>query len=149
MIEVHELRATDIPEADRIAALSFTAETERPLFLDELGRSVARCWVAREGSELVGYVLVWLVIDQAEVISIAVDPLRRGRGVGRLLLDHFLAQVTADGVTAASLEVRASNGPAIALYEARGFTRVGERLHYYGNGEDALTYALPLRRGQG
>lgn len=142
--EVRALEVSDLEAASRIACASFAPGTERPDFGDELGRSIARVLVARLEGELVGYVLGWLVADQAEVMSIAVDPRARVRGVGRVLLDHFVEAVAREGARHVLLEVRASNGAAIALYEAAGFERTGARAHYYADGEDALTYRRAL-----
>ena len=142
--EIRALEASDVEAASRIACASFEPGTERPDFADELGRSIARVLVARAEGELVGYVLGWLVADQAEVMSIAVEPRARVRGVGRALLQHFLEAVAREGARYVLLEVRASNGAAIALYDAAGFERTGVRPRYYADGEDALTYRRAL-----
>jgi ribosomal-protein-alanine N-acetyltransferase len=143
-IEVRALEWRDVEAATRIAAASFRPGAERPEFEDELGRSIARVHVACVQGEVVGYVLGWLAADQAEILSIAVDPDRRTRGVGRALLDHFVATMALHGASHLLLEVRASNGAAIALYEAKGLVRRGVRRSYYADGEDALTYRLEL-----
>jgi len=143
-IELRALEWRDVEAATRISVASFPAGAERPEFSDELGRSIARVHVACIDGEVVGYVLGWFAADQAEVLSIAVDPDCRTRGVGRALLDHFVATLALHGASHLLLEVRASNGAAIALYEAKGLMRVGVRRKYYADGEDALTYRLEV-----
>lgn len=144
MIELRELTREDVEDAARVAQRCFAGETERPDFSDELGRSVARCWVARRGERLVGYALGWLAADRGEVMSIGVEPAERGQGIGRALLERLASRMREEGATELVLEVRAGNGAAVALYEAMGFDRVGRRARYYGDGEDALTYVLRL-----
>jgi len=89
---------------------------------------------------LVGYLLAHIVMEAAHIVSLGIAPAWRGIGGGRLLLTHFLHRVTNQGVTNITLEVRASNRVAQALYNSEGFRGVGIRKRYYSsNGEDAVT----------
>ena len=100
---------------------------------------VARLYVARAGDAIVGYCACWLVFDELHVNSLAVDPAWRRRGVARRLWTAVLADVVGEGARSATLEVRRSNEPARALYEALGFRVEGVRHDYYQNPrEDAL-----------
>ena len=73
------------------------------------------------------------------MLAIATQPDQRGRGIGAQLLAHVLAAARRAGCTLATLEVRRSNAPAIALYERAGFRTVHVRARYYqDDGEDAL-----------
>lgn len=93
--------------------------------------------VAR-GSVL-GYVIVLLLLDEAEVADLAVSPRVRGRGIGGRLLDQVSREVGVLGVRSLYLEVRESNASARVLYESRSFTHVGRRRGYYQHPrEDAL-----------
>ena len=88
-----------------------------------------------ETDELMGYLFFMQVLDEAEVANIAVSPDFRRNGVASCLLDTALENVEAD----IFLEVRASNAPAIALYEKYGFRQYGVRRNYYESPrEDAL-----------
>ena len=92
----------------------------------------------REG-ELLGYVVVLLLLDEAEVADIAVAPAARGRQVGGRLLDRATEEARARGVRQLYLEVRESNVRARALYDSRSFAHVGRRRGYYHHpDEDAL-----------
>ncbi len=102
----------------------------------ERARAVARVLVADEGGVPLGYVIAWVIAEEAEVLTLAVDPAARRRGVGRALLEAALA-----GAHRAHLEVRADNAAARALYEGFGFAVVGRRRAYYADGEDALLMA--------
>jgi ribosomal-protein-alanine N-acetyltransferase len=88
---------------------------------------------------VVGYVVMWLVADEAELANLAVAPDRRRQGIGQVLLDSAMAEALARGATSLYLEVRESNVAARALYGGRGFRAVGRRPAYYRNPlEDAL-----------
>jgi ribosomal protein S18 acetylase RimI-like enzyme len=77
---------------------------------------------------------------EAELLRIAVDPAHRGQGLGRRLLEACQEALAAQGMVMLFLEVRASNGAAMALYRACGWTRCGLRPGYYPDGEDAVLF---------
>lgn len=81
--------------------------------------------------ELSGFVVTRLADDQAEIITIAVDPARRGQGLGRQLMVQSFTALKSVGVTVLFLEVAEDNLAAKALYEACGFTPIGKRPAYY------------------
>lgn len=96
---------------------------------------------------VVGFSLSRVTVDEAELLLIAVDPAHRRQGVGSALLRGVIADAQTRGAKRLHLEVRADN-PAVALYRAYRFTKVGERREYYrgsdGRRRDAHSYALPL-----
>lgn len=91
------------------------------------------------------------VAGEAELLTLAVAPEARRRGLGRKLLARFQYQANLRGAERAFLEVSAENAPAIALYESAGFARVGQRRGYYqtpvGQRIDALVLARDLAGG--
>lgn len=88
---------------------------------------------------IVGFVGVWLALDEAHIVTIAVRESHRGRGIGELLLIAAIALATLNDQDVVTLEVRASNQAAQALYEKYGFRKVGIRHRYYSdNREDAV-----------
>lgn len=101
--------------------------------------------LAREaGSKrAIGFSLSRSVADDAELLLIAVAPAQQRRGIGRLLLQDFLEQARANGISTAHLEVREGNG-AMSMYRNAGFSPVGRRRKYYhapdGSAFDALTF---------
>jgi ribosomal-protein-alanine N-acetyltransferase len=86
------------------------------------------------------------VLDEAELLTLATHPLHRRQGLGRARLDAFEAEAAARGARTAHLEVAADNAPALALYEARGYRRVGLRRGYYRGPDGAAVDALLLRK---
>ncbi len=95
-------------------------------------------WVL-EGAAFARFSLVPRV-HEGELLRIAVDPARRGQGLGRRLLEGAQRELKAQGIRELNLEVRAGNAAARALYSACGWSEVGRRARYYGDGEDAVLY---------
>ena len=110
-------------------------------FLAELRENrVARYFVVAADADqsLLGYVGCWALADAVHIVTIAVEPSQQRRGIGELLVLRALdlaAEVEAPAVT---LECRASNAPAQALYGKYRFAVVGRRRRYYSDREDAL-----------
>ena len=120
---------------------SFTVPWTRSTFASLLRRPDAHLWVAedRESEAVVGHVVTWVVVDQAELGDIVVREAWRGRGLGQRLMDTVAAHVRAEGVRELFLEVRESNEAAQRLYLRNGFREVARRRNYYTRPhEDAL-----------
>jgi ribosomal-protein-alanine N-acetyltransferase len=101
--------------------------------------------IARDGEAPVGFSLSRVVVDEAELLLLAVTPEARGRGVGKTLLEHFHLCAVSRGARRLHLEVRDGNG-AVNLYQTSGFTLVGRRSRYYSGGDGQLYDALSLSR---
>lgn len=87
------------------------------------------------------FIALSIVLDEAEVINIAVVPSQQGKGIGKRLWQQAEKLMRERGVNKCFLEVRASNMPARRLYEACGFVKIGERQNYYTQpNEDAWVY---------
>jgi ribosomal-protein-alanine N-acetyltransferase len=100
-----------------------------------------RSFGAFNGEALAGFILISVAADEAEILTIAVDPPLRRQGIARALLDKALAEALRSGASAMLLEVGVGNEAAKALYASCSFLRVGRRRDYYviPNGtEDAL-----------
>jgi len=96
------------------------------------------------GNAMAGFILSRLVAGEAEILSIAVAPKRRGRGLARPLLDLNLRRLAGLGARTVFLEVDEHNAPARALYRRAGFSDVGRRKSYYQNGASALVLRRDL-----
>ncbi len=90
-----------------------------------------------------GFVLARAAAGEAEILTLAVVPQARGRGLGRALLQAALKRAQGAGANATFLEVGTDNPAALALYAGLGFTKVGDRKGYY-EGRDALVLRLSL-----
>jgi ribosomal-protein-alanine acetyltransferase len=103
----------------------------------------ALAFVADHRGEVAGYVLGRVVVDEGEILSIAIAPDRRREGIGRELLDTMIEAMIRHGAHSAWLEVRESNRAARAMYAIAGFVATGVRPGYYRHPEED---ALILRR---
>lgn len=130
----------------RIMHQGFPDGWSEDVFRKELSRPMTRARAARpSASEPVGYVLGWRVLDEVQILSIAVDPAWRRRGVATRLLEDYLRNLQREEVRRVTLEVRESNTAARALYAAQGFETEGDRRRYYAGGETALLLGTELR----
>jgi ribosomal-protein-alanine N-acetyltransferase len=134
----------DAPELARIARASFPDPWSEAVLRAELARPTAVALVARAGGGVAGYALGWRVLDEVQLLSLAVAPEFRRHGVGRTLLARLLEDVRAAGVRRLTLEVRESNAAAQALYRGLGLVPEGARPRYYAGGETALLYGTRL-----
>lgn len=97
--------------------------------------------------QMAGFAITQVVLDEATLFNLAVDPAFQRRGIGRELLEHVITELESRGIQTLWLEVRASNRPAIALYEQLDFNEVSVRRNYYPTAdgkEDAIIMALTL-----
>ncbi|MEP7215477.1 MAG: ribosomal protein S18-alanine N-acetyltransferase [Anaerolineaceae bacterium] len=109
-------------------------------FQNELTQNkMARYIVLEDGGEVIGFGGLWLMLDEAHVVTVAVRPERRRSGLGSLIVHGLLLVAQAQGMDVATLECRSSNLAARALYSRYGFYEVGLRHKYYAdNQEDAV-----------
>jgi ribosomal-protein-alanine N-acetyltransferase len=94
---------------------------------------------------MVGFVLVRVAADQAEILTIAVRHSARGRGYGRKLMEEALRRLYRDRIAACFLEVNRGNTAGVRLYRSLGFVVAGERQRYYSDGNDGDATALVMR----
>ena len=98
------------------------------------------------GQSLAGFIISRRAAGEAEILSVAVAPARRGRGLARKLLDLHLRRLAGLGAAAVFLEVDEDNAPARRLYAHAGFREVGRRPAYYAREGGPPANALVLRR---
>ncbi len=123
------------------------------LVADELGRADRVWWAAYAAdpkmpltaeAPLVGYAGGWVVDGDVQILKVGVDPAWRRHGIARALLARVADDARNLGARTSSLEVRAGNTGAQALYEALGYRSLGKRPRYYSDGEDAVIMEGPL-----
>lgn len=98
------------------------------------------------GGDLQGFILSRVAADEAEILTVAVLPRKRGLGIANRLMQANLPQLQSAGARSWFLEVEAQNTPALALYKRWGFEQVGERKSYYRKADGDAATALILRR---
>ena len=141
MIELRLLSEDDLPSMERIERRSYPTPWSRTMFMSELAKRASLCLGAFDTTRdrLVGYLIVSRAIDAWHIMNLAIDVGFRRQGIATTLLDELFARLQDDPLGGCTLEVRPSNGGAIALYEGFGFTRRGIcRGYYTDNREDAI-----------
>jgi ribosomal-protein-alanine N-acetyltransferase len=134
----------DVGEVQQIDQLSFSLPWPERSFRFELTQNpTTRAWVAELDGRIAAMLVLWLVVDEAHIATIATHPDFRRRGIGERLMMEALVSARAEGGERAFLEVRESNQAAQAMYLKYGFEVVGRRPKYYqDNQEDAILMNL-------
>ena len=136
MIEIIRMNESHVSAVAELERQNFSEPWPEIAVRSELTNKLALWLVAVEDGVVAGYVGSQTVLQEADMMNIAVADTHRRQGIARLLVEELIRQLDAYQLT---LEVRASNAPAIALYEKLGFTQVGLRKNYYHKPkEDAL-----------
>ena len=128
MIEIVRMNESHVAAVAELERLNFSAPWDEASVRSELTNKLALWLVALDGGEVVGYVGSQTVLQEADMMNIAVAESHRRQGIARKLVEELIRRLDAYQLT---LEVRQSNLPAIALYESMGFTQVGLRKNYY------------------
>lgn len=136
---ITEMKADHVPQVAALEKLCFADPWSEMSIASELQNLWSYWLVAVSGDTVVGYIGSQSSIDEADVMNVAVQPVFRRQGIAESLISTLGEELKKRGIHALMLEVRASNAPAIALYEKLGFQQVGLRKKYYRNPkEDAL-----------
>jgi ribosomal-protein-alanine N-acetyltransferase len=139
-IDIEPMMIKDIDEILKIEAVSYPTPWSRRAFESEINdNSYAHYYVARHDGKVVGYVGMWIILDEAHITNIAVHPQYRRKGIGQCLLESMFEKARGFGATRMTLEVRVSNYTAQRLYKRLGFVERGTRKGYYTDtNEDAI-----------
>jgi ribosomal-protein-alanine N-acetyltransferase len=139
-VTIRPMRLEDIGGVLEIEQMSFSVPWPRDAYRNELQENrLAFYFVAREMHRTVGYAGMWVILDEAHVTTIAVDPLYRRQRIGERLLVTLIDEALRRGARWITLEVRKSNLGAQSLYRKYGFKDIGIRKGYYSdNHEDAI-----------
>jgi ribosomal-protein-alanine N-acetyltransferase len=148
-ITIRRMVAADLKQVHALDQRSFPTPWPEKSFRYELEKNrAAHLWVAEKTMdehtrEVIGTIVVWLLIDEAHIATIAVDEAHRRQGIASQLIFTALSHLVGKGAVEATLEVRESNLAAQVLYQGFGFQAVGQRRAYYrDSGEDAIIMAL-------
>jgi ribosomal-protein-alanine N-acetyltransferase len=145
-IALDGMTSEDIPRLLEIEHVCFPVPWSGAMFVSQLGLGdIAINLVLREEGSIIGYAVAWAAAGEIHLLSIAILPEKRGRGLADKLLDEVVERGKEKGGERVILEVRIGNAAARRFYEKRGFRHVGERKGYYrDSGEDAIVMELRL-----
>ena len=136
-ILIRPLAEADLPSTLRIEQATYPTPWTEGIFRDEMAAPGRVYLVAEADGEVVGYSGLMVILPEAHVTSVTVDPQRRGSRIGTRLMLRISQEALAAGANSLTLEVRVSNRNAQALYQRFGMAPVGIRKRYYKD-EDAL-----------
>jgi len=137
--------AADAAALNQAHGLGFESPWSQADFTELFAGIGAFGFLALDGERPAGMIACRVVAEDAEVLTLAVDPKARGRGVGRALLEAAIGTARQSGATAVFLEVAVDNAPALALYGRAGFVRAGLRSGYYDRGAAGHVDAAAMR----
>lgn len=149
-VRIVPMTAEHLDEAAALERVCFSDPWSRNMLAEELNNDLSAFLAALDGEgRLAGYAGLQVILDEGTITNVAVRPDCRRQGVAGKLLQVFLDFARANRLAFLTLEVRASNYGAIALYGGRGFRTVGRRKNYYEHPrEDALIMTLELSAGR-
>ena len=139
MIQLVNMAEAHVSQIAELEKLCFSCPWSEKSVASELNNPLS-CWlVAVDGDAVAGYIGSQSVMGEADMMNVAVRPDHRRQGIAKMLVEGLVQELIKREVYSLTLEVRASNEPAILLYEQLGFHQVGRRPNYYRDPrEDAL-----------
>ncbi len=138
-MEILRMTEEHVPQVAALEAICFRDPWSEASVRSELTNPLSLWLVAVEDDAVAGYIGSQTVMDESDMMNVAVHPDHRRRGIAESLVTALCDALKQKGSSSLTLEVRSSNLGAIALYEKLGFTQVGLRKNYYRNPkEDAL-----------
>ena len=136
---IETMNASHVAQIAELEKICFSDPWSENSIASELNNKLAFWLTALEEDRVAGYIGSQTVMDESDMMNVAVHPDFRRKGIAEALVNALVDQLKIMGSHCLTLEVRASNMPAITLYEKLGFTEIGRRKNYYRNPrEDAL-----------
>ena len=136
---IDKMNSSHVAQIAQLEKICFSDPWSEKSIASELDNKLAFWLVAAEGDTVAGYIGSQTVIDETDMMNVAVHPDFRRQGIAEELVNTLVDNLKQMGSHSLTLEVRAANAPAIALYEKLGFSEIGRRKNYYRNPrEDAL-----------
>ena len=136
---LEKMNPAHVVQIAELETICFSDPWSENSIASELDNKLAFWLVASDGDRVAGYIGSQTVMDETDMMNVAVHPDFRRQGIAEALVNALVEDLQKMGSHSLTLEVRASNVPAISLYEKLGFSEIGRRKNYYRNPrEDAL-----------
>ena len=144
---IRDARPSDVAKIAALERECFSLPWPEEIIASQLSGPGKIMLAAEEEGAFAGYMGLQYVLDEGYISNVCTAPEHRRRGVASALIDEMISRAAALELAFLSLEVRASNSPAIALYRGKGFVDVGVRPEYYEKpAEDAIIMNLYIRK---
>ena len=138
-MRLETMNPSHVAQIAQLEKICFADPWSEKSIASELDNKLAFWLIAAEGDTVAGYIGSQTVMDETDMMNVAVHPDYRRQGIAEALVNTLVENLKKMGSHCLTLEVRASNDPAISLYEKLGFREIGRRKNYYRNPrEDAL-----------
>lgn len=145
MLAIRRMRQEDIPFVAELEKETFTDAWSANALLETLAQKQTILLVAFEDKKLIGYVILYYVLEEGEIARIAVSKEHRRQGVGARLLLELESLCADNGISKILLDVRESNVSAYSFYEDHGFVKDGIRKNFYtGPTENAILMSCEI-----
>ena len=136
---IETMKSSHVAQIEQLEKICFSDPWSEKSIASELNNELAFWLTAMEGEQVAGYIGSQTVMDESDMMNVAVHPDFRRKGIAEALVNALVEALKSKGSRCLTLEVRASNVPAITLYGKLGFSEIGRRKNYYRNPrEDAL-----------
>ena len=136
---IETMKSSHVAQIAELEKICFSDPWSEKSIASELNNELAFWLTAVEGEQVAGYIGSQTVMDESDMMNVAVHPDFRRKGIAEAMVNALVEALKSKGSRCLTLEVRASNVPAITLYEKLGFSEIGRRKNYYRNPrEDAL-----------
>ncbi len=130
-VKIRLAEEKDIKTVADIEAECFTTPETESSVRSVIENSVYEAFVAEVDNEIVGHIITMSTVGDMDILSVAVRPVFRKKGIGQKLMENLIAKAYENNIYDVFLEVRKSNIAAISLYEKMGFEKIGERKNFY------------------
>jgi ribosomal-protein-alanine N-acetyltransferase len=147
-LNIRVMQENDLSTVSQMERSEFLAPWSEDSFRSAIRDPKGMNLVCETDGRLIGYLTSFLVLDEAFLTNLFIEPRERRKGYGRRLLNNLIGRIREKGVKRILLEVRRGNFAAVTLYQKMGFSSIGVRPGYYSNPkEDALVMRLSLLDG--
>ena len=144
-VTIRPAAESDLPALAALEQACFAHPWSEKSLAETLGNGRSLFLLAEQAGEPFGYLGMEYVLDEGGITNVAVVPAHRRQGIADALIKELLRRAKALGLATVTLEVRAGNAPAIAIYQKHGFVPVGRRKNYYtAPTEDAILMTVTL-----
>lgn len=131
--KIELMNSSHVEGVFEVSKLSLKETWNKESIEKELSNKLAKYLVALDGSNVVGFVGMWIVFDEGDITNIAVHPNYRKQGIGNLLMNNLISLCKENKINSLTLEVRESNIKAQNLYKKHEFKEEGLRKNFYDN----------------
>ena len=143
---IRKIEFDDIDQIMEIENECFSMPWSKESFIYEIDyNKVSEYYVAILGTEIVGYIGIWYILDEGNITNVAVRKSYRNQGIADTIINEVIKEAKAKKIEKIFLEVRESNNSAIKLYEKHSFIKIDRRKGYYkDNNEDAIIMLMQV-----